>query len=94
MCDFSHLKMSKHFTLKVQMEMQLTMANLFLRFPLKFIAYLASHCRTKPHYFPTKVTIETDWRNSFYEKEGPASFELRRHHQSKLATQFSKEVHA
>ena len=56
LCDFSHLKMSRNFTLKMHLENALTMAN-FSDFFLKIIAYLASHCRTKPHYFPTKVTI-------------------------------------
>ena len=69
LCDFSHLKMSRNFTWKMHSENTSTMAN-FSDFFLKIIAYLASHCRTKPHYFPTKATmgkIETrKWRNSFY----------------------------
>ena len=40
----------------MHMENALTTAN-FSDFFVKIIAYLASHCRAKPHYFPTKATI-------------------------------------
>ena len=54
LCDFSHLKMSKNFTWKMHLENAI---NNFSDFFLQIIAYLASHCRAKPHYLPTKVTI-------------------------------------
>ena len=78
----------------MHMENALTTVN-FSDFFVKIIAYLASHCRAKPHYFPTKATIgkiETNWI-TFFSTRPKCHVSINfKQERGKLASQFYRKV--